>query len=125
MLQQQPDKKRPAHKGHDNANRQFNYNMLSDTKSAADTLTQGKETAGESVGDYSAYVDAGLMTQAQADNAEKIWAIKNPEAAIAIGNKYASLAQAAIAAVMASSGIGRDAFTISSREGRAPLGAYP
>ena len=81
-----------------NANRQFNYNMLAGTKSAADTLTQGKETAGESVGDYSAYVDAGLMTQAQADNAEKIWAIKNPEAAIAIGNKYAALAQAAIAA---------------------------
>ena len=91
-----------------NANRQFNYNMLSDTKSAADTLTQGKETAGESVGDYSAYVDAGLMTQAQADNAEKIWAIKNPEAAVAIGHKYAALAQAAIAASSSkSSGGGR------------------
>ena len=89
-----------------NANRQFNYNMLSDTKSAADTLTQGKETAGESVGDYSAYVDAGLMTQAQADNAEKIWAIKNPEAAVAIGHKYAALAQAAIAASGSGSGRG-------------------
>lgn len=89
-----------------NASRQFNYNMLSDTKSAADTLTQGKETAGESVGDYSAYVDAGLMTQAQADNAEKIWAIKNPEAAVAIGHKYAALAQAAIAASGSGSGRG-------------------
>ena len=89
-----------------NANRQFNYNMLSDTKSAADTLTQGKETAGESVGDYSAYVDAGLMTQAQADNAEKLWAIKNPEAAVAIGHKYAALAQAAIAASGSGSGRG-------------------
>ena len=89
-----------------NANRQFNYNMLSDTKSAADTLTQGKETAGESVGDYSAYVDAGLMTQAQADNAEKLWAIKNPEAAILLGNKYAALAQAAIAASGGSGGSG-------------------
>ena len=94
--------------------------MLSDTKSAADTLTQGKETAGESVGDYSAYVDAGLMTQAQADNAEKIWAIKNPEAAVAIGHKYAALAQAAIAA--SGSGSGRGGSGGSSKGGSGSKG---
>jgi hypothetical protein len=82
-----------------NANRQFNYNMLSDTKSAADTLTQGKETAGESVGDYSAYVDAGLMTQAQADLQQKAWALKNPALAAQLyPGKYAYLATLSAAA---------------------------
>ena len=89
-----------------NANRQFNYNALSDTKSAATAKAQydqsqaeKKAAAAENIGDYSGYVSAGLMSQADADLQQKAWALKNPALAAQLyPGKYAYLATLSAAA---------------------------
>ena len=89
-----------------NTNRQFNYTQLTNTANTATEKAQydqsqaeKKAAAGESVGDYSGYVSAGLMTQAQADLQQKAWALKNPAIAAQLyPGKYAYLATLSTAA---------------------------
>ena len=83
-----------------NTNRQFNYTQ----SQGAQSLAESKASAGESVGDYSGYVSAGLMTQAQADLQQKAWALKNPAIAAQLyPGKYAYLATLSTAASSGSS----------------------
>ena len=89
-----------------NANRQFNYTQLTNTANTATEKAQydqsqaeKKAAAAENIGDYSGYVSAGLMSQADADLQQKAWALKNPALAAQLyPGKYAYLATLSAAA---------------------------
>lgn len=60
------------------SDRAFDYQVDLDNKSSQ----EAKADKRASVGDFSSYVDLGIMTQDEANKAQKVWALENPEIAL-------------------------------------------